>query len=116
MLLGTLKADAMSFEEAFSETSRTPMLVLLYADWADGYKLAQEQFKVLETEFGSTFNFAELDIAKPEAKAFNDKFHIYPKLPYVLMFRNGGKISRYVHRECALDLSCIRPKIKSFIQ
>ena len=109
-------AYALNFEQAFTESNKTPMVVLLYADWADGIGNTLTQYREIASEFAKNFNFVELDIASKDAKAFNDKYHIYPKLPYVLMFRDGGKVSRYVHRECASDYSCLKSKLKTFIQ
>lgn len=116
MLLMGLKANATTtFEEAFSQSSTKPMLVLIYAQWADGYENCLNQFKAVENEFGDKFNYVELNIADKDTKSFNSRYHIYPNLPYVLMFRDGGKVSRYIPKNCASDNSCIIPKIKSFI-
>ena len=109
-------SKAMTFDEAYSDVSRTPMVVLLYADWADGAQNCIQQYRTVQAELSEQFNFTELNITKPEAKSFNEKYHIYPKLPYVLMFRDGGKISRYIPRDCANSASCISSKLKSFIQ
>ena len=116
MFITTIKAEALSFEDAFTETNKTPMVLLIYANWAENYQSVQEQYKQVQAELGSKFNFVELDIASNEAKAFNDKFHIYPKLPYILMFRDGGKVSRYIPRDCASSASCVSSKLRSFIQ
>ena len=110
------KTQAMTFEQAFQESNKTPMVVLIYAQWADNYQNHIAQFRKSQSQLGSIYNYAELDIASNSAKYFNEKFHIYPKLPYVLMFKNGGKISRYIPRECASDLNCLNSKLKSFIQ
>lgn len=115
-LFSSLKVKAITFEQAFSRTDKTPMVVLIYANWADGYLNCINQYKMAEFELGNKFNFTMLDIASPEAKSFNERYHIYPKLPYVLMFRDNGKISRYIPRDCASDASCIKSKLKSFIQ
>ena len=108
--------EGMSFEEAFNEVSRTPMLMIVYANWADNYEECLNSFRNLETKFGNTFNFVELNIASKETKAFNARFKIDQNLPYVLMFRDGGKISRYLDSQCLLNESCITSRIKSFIQ
>ena len=54
-----------------------------------------------------------MDIASNDAKDFNSKYHIYPNLPYVLMYRNGGRVSRYIQRSCANSTECMIPKIKT---
>lgn len=112
-----LKSDAsISFDEAFEQSDKKPMLVLVYADWAENYENYLEKFRNLEKEFGETFNYVELNIASPDTKSFNTRYHIYPNLPYVLMFRNNGKVSRYVQRNCVSSESCIVPRLKQFIQ
>ena len=116
LAIGISKASAMSFEEAFNQSGKKPMLVLMYATWADNYENYMNAFKTLEQTYGDNFNFVELNIASEDAKFFNDRYHIYPKLPYVLMYRDGGKVSRYIQRECVLNDSCINARVKSFIQ
>ncbi len=117
VLLGiSLQAKAaMSFEEAFKQSTTKPMLVIIYAQWADEYSTYLKAFSNAQQELGDKFNYVELDIASSDAKFFNSKFHIYPNLPYVLMFRDGGKISRYVPNNCAKQDACLIPKVKSFI-
>lgn len=116
LVLGLQSAKALTFEEGFKESASTPMMLLLKASWADDLNTIQQNFSEAEAIFGNRFNFVELDIASNDAKAFNSKYHIYPNLPYVLMFRDGGKVTRYIPRQCAADLSCLTSKIKSFIQ
>ena len=114
LFLGVRANASVSFDEAFSKANSKPMLVLVYADWADNYEVFLEKFRGLESEFGDEFNYVELDIAKPEAKSFNARYHIYPNLPYILMYRDGGKVSRYIQRNCAINESCMIPRIRSF--
>lgn len=109
-------ALAMSFEEAYSQADKTPMVTLIYAQWADNFQGYVTSFNTVKEQLSGSFNFVELDIASKDAKLFNSKYHIYPNLPYVLMFRDGGKVSRYVPRDCALDSACLISKLKSFIQ
>lgn len=116
MSLTLTKAHSMNFEEAFSASENTPMVVLVYAQWADNYQNYIQQFKLAEKQMGNKFNFVEMDIASKDAKEFNSRYHIYPNLPYILMYRNGGRVSRYIDRNCSASASCIVPKLKSFIQ
>ena len=113
---GISQVKAMTFEDGYAVCDKKPVLVLLYANWADNYQNYINAFRGMQSQFGDVYNFVELDIAKPDAKFFNSKYHIYPNLPYVLMFRDGGKISRYVQRDCVIDDSCFSSRIKSFIQ
>ena len=115
LLIATLKANAMKFDEAFAQSGTKPMLVLVYADWADNVQSYVQAFNGLQTQFGETYNFVDLNIASPDTKSFNSRYHIYPNLPYILMFRDGGKVSRYIPRNCILDESCLTPKLKSFV-
>lgn len=116
LFLSIDSSKAMTFDEAYSNVNRTPMVVLIYADWADGAQNCIQQYRAVQSQFANQFNFSELNIAKPEAKSFTEKYHIYPKLPYILMFRDGGKVSRYISRDCANSASCISSKLRSFIQ
>ena len=112
----TIKAQAaISFKKAFDESNSKPMLVIVYANWAENYQSYLDKFRGLEKVFGDTFNYVELDIASPDTKEFNVRYHIYPNLPYILMFRNNGKVTRYIQRNCAASESCMVPRIKSFI-
>lgn len=115
-LISISKAYAMNFEQAFNQVNSKPMVVLAYAQWAENYQNYIQQFRTVQAELGDKYNFVEMDIASKDTKAFNERYHIYPKLPYVLMYRDGGKVSRYIPRECASNASCMSTKLKSFIQ
>ncbi len=116
VVAGITKSNAVTFDEAYSQCGTKPMLMLVYAQWADNYQGYIQQFKNIQNEFGDQFNYVEMDIANPQTKSFNSKYHIYPNLPYVLMYRKGGQISRYIQRDCAANSECMIPKVKSFIQ
>ena len=109
-------SQAMTFDEAYNQSYSKPMVVLLYAQWADGAQGALQQYKLVASQMGNSYNFTEIDLAKPEAKSFNDRYHIYPKLPYAIMFRDGGKISRFIPRECATDARCLAGKLQTFLK
>ena len=111
-----ITVQAMTFEEEFALTNKSPMAVLLYADWANNYQTSLEQFRIVQKQLGKNFNFVELDVASSDMRAFNEKYQIYPQIPYILMFRDSGKIFRYIPRECTYSSSCINDKLKSFIQ
>ena len=112
----SIKAHAaMSFQEALNVCSSKPMIVIVYANWAENYQFYLDKFRGLEQIFGDKLNYVELDIASADAKSFNMRYHIYPNLPYILMFRNDGKVSRYIQRNCAANESCMVPRIKSFM-
>ena len=110
------KANALTFEEAFTQSDSKPMAVLVYAQWADDYQRSLQIFKSVQEQYNDLYNFVEMDIADKSTHYFNQKFHIYPHMPYILIYRNGGKISRYLPNNCAMDASCITSKLKTFIQ
>jgi len=112
----TSNVKALTFQEGLDQSSKTPVVVLIYAEWAEKYEDYLSVFRNLEADFEGVYNFVELNIASKDTLDFNKRYHIYPNLPYVLMFKENGKISRYVQRDCAKDESCIKSKLKSFIQ
>ena len=105
--------SAMSYEEASKQNK--PVAMLVYADWADDLEAVKENFNALQQQYSNTYNFVLLDIASPETKEFNKKYHIYPNLPYVLLYKDGGKVSRYLHKSCVLDSACLNEKASFFI-
>ena len=40
----------------------------------------------LNDNYGDKYNIVKLNIEHPDTAIFNSKFHIYPNLPYILMF------------------------------
>jgi len=113
--LGT-SAKNLTFSQAFNQISKKPIAVLVYADWAESYQSSLANFRGLQnTYLGQYFNFVELDIASKETKFFNDKYKISTKLPYVMLLRNDGKVSRHVTRECLSESACVTSKMKAFI-
>jgi hypothetical protein len=116
LIFTTLSSRAMTFKEAFDQTGNKPMLLLVYAQWADGYSSALQQFRTFPQVFGNKFNYVEMDIASKQTKEFNKIYHIYPNLPYVLMIRNNGKIIRYFQEDCFMNNSCIQSKVNAFVR
>lgn len=106
------EAGAATFGEAISE--KQPVAVLIYADWADDAQQVLQSFKTAELQYGGKYNFVTLNIALPETKEFNKSYHIYPNLPYVLFFKDKGKVSRYLTKDCVMNQSCFKEKLKSF--
>ena len=109
------KTDAMTFEEGFSQAK--PMALLVYADWADDAQKAFQAFTQLgqNPAYAGKYNFITMDIASKDAKAFNQIYHIYPGLPYVLLFKDRGRVSRYLKKDCILDNSCFADKLGLFV-
>lgn len=107
-----LKSNAATFEQAFTQSK--PMLVLVYASWADDANNAIAQVKSTEKVFGNSLNYSYLNIASPEAKAYNQLFPILTNMPYVLLLKNKGKINRVIAKDCVLDNACLMKKIKAF--
>lgn len=104
----------MTFEQGIK--SSKPMALYLYADWADGAQAGMDAFNKMKPEFSKRYNFVTLDIAKPEAKAFNKMYHIYPNLPYVLLFRDGIRFSRFINMDCVNSSSCFSGKLDAFAE
>ena len=114
LLLGSFcnYVKAMTYEEALAQSK--PIAILVYADWAEQSKTMLPVFNAFGQRYAETYNFVELNIADKQTKAFNQKYHIYPNLPYVLLFKEGGKISRYLKADCVMDDACFAEKLDFF--
>ena len=104
---------AMNYEDAINQSK--PVAILVYANWATDADKAVKAFKALEQTYSDKFNFVLMNIADETTKPFNEVYHIYPKMPYMLLFRDKGKFSRYLQKDCLLNNSCVDEKIKFFI-
>lgn len=113
IVFGAAKAEAMKFEEAL--TLQKPVAVLIYAPWADDVANVTQSFNAMEQKYGDKYNFTKINIATEEAKAFNKTYHIYPNLPYVLFFKDKGKITRYLKKDCILDNACFTERLNFFV-
>lgn len=111
-ILGVQKAFAITFEEAIAQPK--PMAVLIYADWADDAAGTVQAYNAMSQSYGDKYNFTTLNIASKETKAFNKMYHIYPNLPYVLLFKDRGKISRYLKKDCVMNSACFKEKLDFF--
>ena len=111
-LVGSQKANALKYDEAVNQSK--PMAIFIYAPWADNYNTSMQAFNAMGQKYGSKYNFVTMNIATSEAKTFNQKFYIYPNLPYVLLFRNNGKIVRYLKDECINDQACFSSRLDFF--
>ncbi len=112
ILFSANQANSMSYEEASNDSK--PMALLIYASWADDIDKVKQTFDTLAQRYDKKYNFVTLDIASSDTKVFNKKYHIYPNLPYVLLFKDRGKISRYLQKDCAIDNSCFAQKLDMF--
>ena len=115
LIIGMLDANALSFSEGYQQTSSKPMVLLIYANWSSGQKVIQQNLRALQKVYPGKLNYVLMDIANSETKAFNEKFQINPKLPYVMLFKDGGKVNRYIERDCATNMSCLSSRVKSFL-
>ena len=116
MFLFALSANAKvtDLSSAMSQNYSVPVAVLIYADWADGYQDALNQFRKVQVDLGNSYNFVELNLASKDAKIYNDQYVIYPKLPYIMLLRTSGRFSMLVNRDCTLSSSCTTQKLKVF--
>ncbi len=103
---------ALTYEQALSDSK--PMALLIYANWADNLANVNSVFNNMEQNYSDKYNFVKLDIASNDAKVFNKRYHIYPNLPYVLLFKDGGKVSRYLQYNCIIDSACFSEKLNMF--
>ncbi|MCQ2744628.1 MAG: hypothetical protein MJ230_07560 [bacterium] len=110
----TANSAVMTYEEASSQNSEKPMAVLVYADWADGYTNALNEFKKTQKTMTNSYNYVELNVASKDMKNFNKKYVICTNLPYILLLRSNGKFSSLIDYNCALNTSCTVSKMKSF--
>lgn len=106
-------ANAMSYDEAIKQPK--PMVLLIYADWAEGLDKVNQNFDNAQKQYGATYNFVKMNIASSEAKNFNKKYYFYPNLPYALLIRDGGKVSRYLQKDNINDASAFAERLKAFI-
>ena len=109
-----LKSSSMTFEDAYNKSSSKPAVVLIYADWADGYQTIQRRFRAVQARLAGKYNFVEVNIANKDAKLLNSRYYIYPNLPYVFLIRNNGKVTKHVTRDCLTSTSCLMDKISTF--
>ena len=107
------KANSMSFDEAMGQSK--PVAVLIYAPWADNAEQIKQAYNTLGQEYGDRYNFTTVDITKEEAKGFNQKYTIYPNLPYVLFFKDRGRITRYLKQDCIMDTACFKERLDFFL-
>ena len=107
----------MASDTTFSQGSaqKKPMAVYLYADWADNAQQGMVIFSQMEKKYNKKYNFITLNIADPDAKSFNKMYNIYPNLPYVLLFRDGTRFSRFINMECLSSPSCFSGKLDVFV-
>ncbi len=106
-------AKAVTYKEALK--SNKPIAIFVYADWADNLQNMQKSFEMMNQKYGDKFNFVNLNIASDEAKEYNKRYYIYPNLPYVILHRDGGKVSRFLKQDCVISKSCFDEKLKFFI-
>lgn len=111
--VSTAKAEYMSFQDGMANSK--PFALLVYANWADDIGQVADQFEKKHDEYLEKFNFGVLDIASQDTKEFNKKFTINTNLPYVILFKDNGKITRYLQKDCILDDSCFDQRLKFFV-
>ncbi len=112
ILFSVNKSGAMSYADAVN--GKKPVAILIYADWADNVQEMQKTFTQMEQKHSDKYNFVLLNIASPDTKEYNKKFFIYPNLPYVVLFRDGGKFSRFLKKDCSTSNSCFEEKLNFF--
>ena len=113
--LAAVKAgSSVTFEDGIKEN--TPLMVLITAPWVDNASEIQSTFIELAESNTNHYNYSIVDISNASAKEFNKSFMIHMNLPYVMLFKDQGKISRLVNRDCIETSSCFSDKIKFFLK
>ncbi len=112
LLAGMPQANAMKYDQAINQSK--PMAIFVYAPWADDSQAMLQSFSGLQKKYGTTYNFVTMNIATDDAKVYNQKYYIYPNLPYVMLFREKGKFSRFIEKNCAKDTQCLSTKLDLF--
>lgn len=107
-----LKANAAKYEEIMKQSK--PCAILVYADWADDLKPVMDAMGNVERNFIKKYNFAGINICNKEAKNFNKTNYIYSDVPYLLLYKERGRISRLVTKDCIVNTSCIKDKLELF--
>ena len=113
LILSSVRANAMGFSEAINQSK--PAAVLIYADWADNAQGVVSAFNTQAGAYSDRYNFVQINIADNVAKEFNKTYHIYPNLPYVLLFKDKGRMSRYLKSDCVTQSSCFKEKLDMFL-
>ena len=111
-----VQAAVTEFNDALTQSVSKPALILVYAEWADNYQTSLSEFRNVQQTLGNGYNYVELDIAKPDAKFFNQRYTIMPNLPYVLMIRANGRITYFADKNCASSSACVISKAKDFVR
>lgn len=106
------EAKAVTYSEAITKSK--PCAVIIYADWADDLESVMSVFDSMEQVYGKKYNFVKLDIASSETKKFNKTYYIYPNLPYIMLFKEKGKTSRFLTKDCINDSACIKDRFDFF--
>lgn len=112
ILAGMSSVQAMTYDEALTQSK--PMALLIYADWADNASSALQAFNTMSEQYSTKYNFVKINIATKDAKTFCKTYHIYPNMPYVLLFKDRGRLTRYLQQNCVLDNACFADKLQNF--
>ena len=111
-VFGITKCRADSYSEIVNQTK--PAVILVYADWADNVDTALTAFNDMQSVYKKEYSFATVNICQEEAKEFNQRNYIYPNLPYVLLSKDKGRVTRLINRDCLSDESCIKDRLTFF--
>lgn len=112
MLAGFTSVQAMTYEEAINQSK--PMAILIYADWADNASNALQMFNTMSEQYSNKYNFVKINIATKGAKTFCKTYHIYPNMPYVILFKDRGRLTRFLQQNCVLNNACFADKLQNF--
>ena len=112
VMFGIIKSHAATYDDLINQSK--PVAILIYADWADNLQPSIDAFDAMQPIYGDKYAFAKINICQKEAKSFNQRNYIYPNLPYVILLKDRGRITRLIKKDCILDESCIKERFDFF--
>ena len=114
----TISASYADGNESFQSllNAKKPLALLVYASWADNVSDVYSVFNEAQKANSVKYNFKVLNIASEETKEYNNNYYISPNLPYVMLYKSQGKITRRLGKECVMDSSCFKEKLDLFAE
>jgi hypothetical protein len=107
-------ADSETFQSLLN--AKKPLALLIYASWADDVSDVYSAFNTAKNANSAKYNFKVLNIASEDTKEYNKTYYIYPNLPYVMLYKSQGKITRRLDKTCVMDASCLKEKLDLFAE
>ena len=116
LLFAVCSAYAFNYADAYNQLDSKPAVMLVTAPWVNDTQTYVTQLQYLQNDYGNRANIFVQDISDKSTALYNEMFPIYQRLPYVMLLKSSGKITRVLPRNCAADYSCLNDKVKIFIE